>query len=45
MDGVMRNAEKLGIRNWRIKAKDRDGWWRLLESAKSLHRLKCLGVK
>jgi hypothetical protein len=23
MDGVMRNAEMLGIRNWRIKARDR----------------------
>jgi hypothetical protein len=26
MDGVMRAAERLGVRNWRIKAKDRDGW-------------------
>jgi len=25
MDGVMRDAERLGVRNWRIKAKDRDG--------------------
>jgi hypothetical protein len=24
MDGVIRDAEKLGVRNWRIKAKDRD---------------------
>jgi hypothetical protein len=30
-------AERLGVRNWRIKAKDRDGWRRLLESAKILH--------
>jgi hypothetical protein len=39
MDGVMRDAEKLGIRNWRIKARDRNGWRRLLESAKTLHEL------
>jgi hypothetical protein len=25
MNGVMRAAEKLGISNWRIKARDRDG--------------------
>jgi hypothetical protein len=25
MTGVMRDAERLGIRNWRIKARDRDG--------------------
>jgi hypothetical protein len=31
MDGVMRDAERLGVRNWRIKAKDRDGWRRLLD--------------
>jgi len=39
MDGVMRDAERLGVRNWRIKAKDRDDWRRLLESAKTLHGL------
>jgi hypothetical protein len=39
MDGVMRDAERLGVRNWRIKDKDRDGWRRLLESAKTLHGL------
>ena len=39
MDGVMRDAEKLGIRNWRTKTRDRDGWMRLLESAKTLHGL------
>jgi len=39
MDGVMRDAERLGVRNWRIKAKDRGGWRRLLESAKTLHGL------
>jgi hypothetical protein len=26
MDGVMTDAERLGVRNLRIKAKDRDGW-------------------
>ena len=28
MNGVMRDAERQGVRNWRIK--DRDGWRRLL---------------
>jgi len=37
MDGVMRDAERLGVRNWKRKANDRDGWRRLLESAKTLH--------
>jgi hypothetical protein len=31
MDGVTKDAERLGVRNWRIKARDRDGWRRLLE--------------
>jgi len=44
MDGVIRDAERLGVRNWKSKAKDRDGWRRLLESAKTLHVLYCLGV-
>jgi hypothetical protein len=44
MDAVLRDAERLGVRNWRIKAKDRDGWRRLLESAKTLHSLQCLEV-
>jgi hypothetical protein len=39
MDGVVRDAERLGVINWRSKAKDRDGWRRLLESAKTLHGL------
>jgi hypothetical protein len=39
MDGVMRDAEKLGVRNWRIKSRDRDGSRRLLESAKTVHGL------
>jgi len=36
-DGVMKDAEKLGVRNWR--ARDRDDWRWLLESAKTLHGL------
>jgi hypothetical protein len=39
MDEVMRDAERLGIRNWRTKARDRDGWRLILESAKTLHGL------
>jgi hypothetical protein len=39
IDGVMRDAERLGVRNWRIKARDRDGSRRLLESAKTLRGL------
>jgi hypothetical protein len=39
MDGTMRDTERLGVRNWKSKAKDRDGWRRLLESAKTLHGL------
>jgi hypothetical protein len=39
MDGVMRDAERLGVRNWKSKFMDRDGWRRLLESAKTVHRL------
>jgi hypothetical protein len=38
-DGVMRDTKCLGIRNWRIKARDRDGWRLILESAKTLHGL------
>jgi hypothetical protein len=38
VDGVTRDAERLRIMNWRIKARDRDGW-RFLESAKTLHGL------
>jgi hypothetical protein len=39
MDGVMRDAERLGVRDWTTRARDRDGWRRLLESAKTLHGL------
>jgi hypothetical protein len=39
MDGVMRDVERLGVRNWRTKTKDSEGWRRLLESAKYPHGL------
>jgi hypothetical protein len=39
MDGVMRDADRQGIRNWRTKARDRDGWRLILELAKTLHGL------
>ena len=39
MDGVMRDADRLGVRNWKSKAKDRDGWRQLLELAETLHGL------
>jgi len=39
IDGVMKDAEKLGVRNWRARARDRDDWRWLLESAKTLHGL------
>jgi hypothetical protein len=39
MDAVRRDAVRLGIRNWRTKAMDRDVWRRILESAKTLHGL------
>jgi hypothetical protein len=39
MDGVRRDAERLGIRKWRTKAMDGDVWRHILESAKTLHGL------
>jgi len=39
IDVVTKDAEKLGVRNWRARARDRDVWRRLLESAKTLHGL------
>jgi hypothetical protein len=39
IDGMMKDAERLGVRNWRARARDRDDWRRLLESAKTLHGL------
>jgi hypothetical protein len=37
IDGVTKDAGKLGVWNWRTRARDRDDWRRLLESAKTLH--------
>ena len=39
IDEVTRDAEKLGVSNWRARARDRDDWRRFLESAKNLHGL------
>ena len=39
MDGVKRDAEGLGIRNWRAKVMDRDGWRLVNELVKTLHGL------
>jgi len=30
IDGVRKDTEKLGVRNWRARARDRDDWRRLL---------------
>jgi hypothetical protein len=35
LKGVYNDMRKAGINNWRIKAKDRNGWWRILEEAKA----------
>jgi len=39
MDGKMRVAEGLRVRNWRIKAKDREGWRGLSESDNTRYAL------
>jgi len=39
IDGEMKDAEKLGVRNWRARTRDRDNRRRFLESAKTLHGL------
>jgi hypothetical protein len=36
MDGVKRDAERLGIRNWRTKAMDSEGWRLMIDSVKTL---------
>jgi len=36
---VTKDAEKLGVRNWRARARDRGDRRQLLESAKTLHGL------
>jgi hypothetical protein len=30
---VENDSREKGVRNWRIEAKDRDVWWRILEEA------------
>ena len=35
MDGVKRDAERLGIRSWRTRAMDRDGWRLMIELVKT----------
>jgi len=37
--GVTRDAEKLGVRKWMARARDRDDWSRLLESTKTVQGL------
>jgi hypothetical protein len=32
---VDNDTGKAGVRNWRIKAKERNGWQRILEEAKA----------
>jgi len=39
VDGLPKDAEKLGVRKLKARARDRDDWRRLLESAKTLHGL------
>jgi hypothetical protein len=38
-DGGKRDAERLGMRNWRTKAMGREGWRLVIESVKTLHGL------
>jgi hypothetical protein len=35
IDAVANAVRKAGVRNWRMEAKDRDGWQRILEEAKA----------
>jgi hypothetical protein len=35
IDTVDNDMRKAGVRNWRMEAKDRDGWCRILEESKS----------
>jgi hypothetical protein len=30
IDAVKNDMRNAGVRNWRMEAKDRDGWWRIL---------------
>jgi len=40
-DGVMEDAKKLGERNWRNAAKNRDSWQKLLKKALAQKGLLC----
>jgi hypothetical protein len=40
-DGVMEDARKLGERNWRNAARNRDSWWKLLKKALAQNGLLC----
>jgi hypothetical protein len=40
-DGVMEEARKLGERNWRNAARNRDGWRKLLKKALAQNGLLC----
>jgi hypothetical protein len=35
IDAVDNDMRKAGVRNWRMEAKDRDGWCRILEESKA----------
>jgi hypothetical protein len=40
-DGVMEDARKLGVRNWRNTVRDRDSWQKLLKKALAQKGLLC----
>jgi hypothetical protein len=40
-DGVMEDARKLGERNWRNAARNRDSWRKLLKKALAQNGLLC----
>jgi hypothetical protein len=42
-DGVMDDARKLGERNWRTGARNRDSWQKLLRKALAQKGLLCQG--
>jgi hypothetical protein len=41
IDAADKHMRKAGVRNWKIEAKDRDGWRRILEEAKADLGLQC----
>jgi hypothetical protein len=40
-DGVMDDARKLGEKNWRNAARNKDGWWKLMKKAWAQIGLLC----